>query len=66
MMVEDVIETQEEALRAYARMINTGELGHLAPSFGREHATCPHSQKVLGALQSKDEFLAYMGTSFKP
>ena len=37
--------TQEEALRAYARMINTGELGHLAPLLAQNFRLT--SQNVL-------------------
>ena len=45
-------------MRAYARMINTGELGHLAPLLAQNFRLT--SQNVLTELASKDEFVTYM------
>jgi hypothetical protein len=50
--------TQESALRAYARMINTGDPGVLAPLLAEDFHYS--SQWVFGELTSKDAYLDYI------
>jgi hypothetical protein len=50
--------TEEEALRAYARMMNTGEVGALAPLLPPDFRYA--SQMVLAEIESAAEFLDYI------
>lgn len=50
--------TEEEALRAYARMMNTGEVAALAPLLPPDFRYS--SQMVLAEIESAAEFLDYI------
>ena len=50
--------TEQEALRAYARMLNTGDLSHLEPLLPSDFHY--GSQMVSGDLSSKAAFCEYM------
>ena len=50
--------TEHEALRAYARMINTLNADHLEPHLAEDFTY--ESQSVLSALESKQAFLDYI------
>lgn len=50
--------TEVEALRAYARMLNTSQISALAPLLADDFVY--ESQMVISPLESKQEFLSYM------
>jgi len=54
--------TEIDALRAYARMMNTLDAAHLEPLLDEDFRYS--SQWMIGEIPSKQEFLDYMGSMF--
>ncbi len=50
--------TKEDALRAYARMMNTLDVSHLEPLLADDFHYA--SQMVFAEITSRDEFMAYI------